>query len=155
MKWSINMRVLIIEDNAFNAYCLRRLLESTHYFLNVTVAATSQMALAHLQNHCFDLMIIDGELSHEPIPLNGPKLAQIILEKNPKQHLIAWTDSSEMKEQFTEVFNQFHHGCNEYTLWNKTISLEHIIKTLMYYFGNKMTGQHDTYCAGAKAEARA
>jgi CheY-like chemotaxis protein len=149
------MRVLIVEDNAFNAYCLRRLLESTHYFLNVTVAATSQMALAHLQNQCFDLMIIDGELSHESIDLNGPELTQIILEKNPGQHVIAWTDSPEMKEHFAQVFNQYHYGCNEYTLWSKAIHPEHIIKTLMFYFGNKMTGQHDTYCAGAKAEARA
>ncbi|MDI1352503.1 MAG: response regulator, partial [bacterium] len=94
------MRVLIVEDNAFNAFCLRRLLESVMTFGTVTIVNNSRAALSLINNYSPDLVIIDGDLGafNDGLHCNGPELATIILGKYPHLPLIAWSDSIELRE---------------------------------------------------------
>lgn len=130
------MRVLIIEDNEFNAFCLRRLLESVVQVSSITVVNNSSAALMSLYSHPFDLVIIDGNLGvkcTKGVHCNGPELAHIILYKYPQINLIAWTDSLLMRKEFSQVFALFDRTLNELNLWDKMVSLEAISKTWAYY----------------------
>lgn len=137
------MRILIVEDNAFNAFCLRRLLESVVTSVSVTIVNNSQAALCHIDNNSFDMVVIDGDLgaASDKAYCNGPDLAHLILQKNPLLPIIAWSDSESMREAFALVFKQYDRLYNEYNCWTKVISLERICKTWAYYFGEFMGGQ--------------
>ncbi|KTD62494.1 response regulator [Legionella shakespearei] len=137
------MRVLIVEDNAFNAFCLRRLLESVVASIGVTIANNSQAAMTHINNTSFDMVVIDGDLGavSDSAYCNGPELAHIILQKNPHLPIIAWSDSESMRDAFALVFKHYDRLYNEYNCWTKVISLERICKTWAYYFGEFMGGQ--------------
>lgn len=139
-----NMRVLIVEDNAFNAFCLRRLLESVLNNLNVCIAATSDAALTQLENNHYDLLILDGDLGEEAYG-NGPELANRIMSQFPELPIIVWSDTESMRTLFAKVFQKHNQFMNEYNTWNKTISLDHICKTWAYYFGAFMGGQQSAF----------
>lgn len=141
------MRVLIVEDNAFNAFCLRRLLESVTTSLEVTIVNNSQAALLYVANNIPDLVIVDGDLGalNAELHCNGPQLSRLILKKYPHLPLIAWSDSDVMRQDFAVVFEQFDRPYNEYNSWTKVISLERICKTWAYYFGEFMGGQNAAY----------
>lgn len=131
------MRVLIVEDNAFNAYCLRRLLESVAPTVNVIVVNNSKAALAQVSYALPDMMVIDGDLgaSNDVLYFNGPELAHILLEKNPQLPLIAWSASETMHQSFAKVFQHHAIPLTEYNNWSKGITQEHIDKTWSHYFG--------------------
>jgi CheY-like chemotaxis protein len=140
------MRVLIIEDNAFNAFCLSRLLESVAGSVSIDTVSTSQDALSFIETHVPDLVILDGELQLiNELSTHGPQLASIILQKNPHLPLIAWSDSEFMRGAFAKVFIQYNRLVNEYNTWAKTVSLECIKKTWSYYFNESIGEKQQTY----------
>ncbi|VEB33873.1 response regulator [Legionella cherrii] len=123
------MRVLIIEDNAFNAFCLSRLLESVIASVSIDVVSNSQDALSCIDTHVPDLVIIDGELNLiDELSTHGPQLAAVILQKYPHLPIIAWSDSEFMRSAFAKVFIQSNRLVNEYNTWTKTVNPECIQK---------------------------
>ncbi|KGP62999.1 histidine kinase [Legionella norrlandica] len=141
------MRVLIIEDNAFNAFCLRRLVESVIASVSVTIVNNSHAALSFINSHCPDIVVIDGDLGamNDEMNCNGPELAGILLKKYPQLPIIAWSDSDTMREDFTKVFKTHGKLLNEYNSWAKVIGQERIYKTWAYYFGEFMIGQNSAF----------
>lgn len=145
------MRVLIVEDSAFNAYCLRRLLESVTQSMassvQVTIANNSQAALLAIHNRCPDMVIIDGDLGalKRNTYFNGPELADILLHKYVDLPVIAWTDSDSMLQQFASVFSQHQLQLNEYNCWAKNITMSHIYKTWSHYFSDFLGTQFNLY----------
>lgn len=129
------MRVLIVEDNAFNAYCLRRLLESLNSAIKVTISSTSLAALAQMHLNAPDLVIIDGHLGNVHELCHGPALADQIFKKYPYVPVIAWTDSKPMREQFATIFKQHHRIMDETCVWSKMVSIERIRKSLVSQVG--------------------
>ncbi|QEY53303.1 response regulator [Legionella longbeachae] len=135
------MHVLIIEDNAFNAFCLSRILETVIPSVSVTVENNSQDALSAIDNHVPDLVIIDGELNLiDELSTHGPQFAAILLQKHPHLPLIAWSDSEFMRGAFAKVFMQNNRKINEFNSWSKTVSPNDIRKTVEYYF-DELTGK--------------
>lgn len=141
------MRVLVVEDNAFNAFCLRRLLESVIGSVSVTIVNNSQAALLQVNSNVPDLLIIDGDLGapNDGIHCNGPELAQVLLRKYPDLPLVAWSDSEHMREAFVRVFHQHDKVLNEYNAWTKIICQERISLTMTHYFGDFIGGQNASF----------
>lgn len=140
------MRVLIIEDNAFNAFCLSRLLESVIASVSIATVSNSHDALSFIETHVPDLVIIDGELNLvDELCTHGPQLAEIILQKYPHLPLISWSDSEFMRGAFAKVFIQHNRLVNEYNTWVKTVSPESIQKTCSYYFDESVGEKQQTY----------
>ncbi|KTD76611.1 response regulator [Legionella waltersii] len=150
------MHVLIVEDNAFNAFCLRRLLESLVEPISVTIVNNSQAALAFIENQGTDVVIMDGDLGPDKDAnhCNGPELAEILLNTYPNLPIVAWTDSDSMREAFSSVFIRNGSPLNEYNSWTKSIQLERICKTWAYYFGEFMASQNSAFLSTASAGAR-
>jgi CheY-like chemotaxis protein len=143
------MRVLIVEDNAFNAFCLRRLLESAVASISVTIVHNSKAALSQVNHHAPDMVVIDGDLeaSNDGTQCNGPELAHILLQKYPDLPLIAWSNSDSMRVVFMHVFKHHDKPINEYNTWNKLISVEHISKTWNHYFSEFINRPNAPYFA--------
>lgn len=141
------MRVLIVEDSAFNAFCLRRLLESVVAQVSVTIVNNSQAALSLINSHYPDMVVIDGDLgvTSDDQYCNGPELADTLISKHPELPVIAWTDSELMREAFCKVFTRHNHSFNEYNSWGKVISIDRICKTWAYYFDEFMGGQAEAF----------
>ena len=148
------MRVLIVEDNAFNAYCLRRLLESASSSIAVTIVSNSQAALSLIYTNMPDLVVIDGDLNAVgDSQCNGPELADILLQKFPHLPLIAWSDSEPMLHAFAQSFKSHGRPFNEYNSWLKMISAERILKTWIYHFGAFFGDQTASLSYYSKASA--
>ncbi|TAL58566.1 MAG: response regulator [Legionella sp.] len=147
------MRVLIVEDNAFNAFCLRRLLESTIAMLSVTIVSNSQAALTLMQQQLPDLVIIDGDLGQvSEIQYNGPILADILIQKYPQLPIIAWSNSASMVQAFAHVFKHHQRSLNQYNCWSKMVNAESILQTWTHYFGESMSDNKAlNYGASARA----
>lgn len=142
------MHVLIVEDNEFNAFCLRRLLESVMTTSSsVTVANNSQAALSLIYNTLPDLVIIDGALGapEKGAYCNGPELANILLYKYPELPVIAWSDSETMRQEFSDVFAHYDRPINKYNYWAKAVSLEVIHSAWAYYFGGFINEHNSVY----------
>ncbi|BCA93843.1 response regulator [Legionella antarctica] len=140
------MRVLIVEDNAFNAFCLRRLLESVVTSVSVSIVTNSQAALVHINASLPDMVVVDGDLGAiDEQHCNGPQLVNLVLQKNPYLPIIAWSDSESMRDAFKVVFNRFNKPLNEYNTWTKAINIERICKSWAYYFGEFMAGQNPAF----------
>lgn len=129
------MRVLIVEDNAFNAFCLRRLLESMKQSVSVTIVNNSRDALSLINYYLPDIVILDGDLGAKGTSFfNGPELANHILQKYPSLPIIAWSDSDLIKKEFAGVLIRYNKLLNEYSIWPKVVSSERIDNTFAYYF---------------------
>ncbi|KTC91390.1 response regulator [Fluoribacter dumoffii] len=140
------MRVLIIEDSAFNAFCLSRLLESVIASVSIEVVSTSQDALSFLDTQLPDLVIIDGELNLiNELSTHGPQLAAVILQKYPHLPLIAWSDSEFMRSAFAKTFTQHNRLVNGFNTWAKTVTPECIKKTWAYYFDEAVNEKQQAY----------
>ncbi len=142
------MRILIIEDNEFNAFCLRRLLESVIHNTSVTTVNNSSSALTLFYSQSFDLVILDGDLGAaraKDAYCNGPELVSILLYKYPHINLIAWTDSSIMRQEFDVIFRQYGRKLDDIGLWNKTVAVETIRKTITHYFPEKTPNLSTSY----------
>lgn len=150
------MRVLIIEDSVFNAFCLSRLLESVITPVSIDVVSNSQDALSFLDTQAPDLVIIDGELNLiDELSTHGPQLAAVILQKYPHLPLIAWSDSEFMRGAFAKVFIQYNRLVNEYNTWTKTVSPECIQKTWAYYFDESVGTKQKTFSHASHAKRQA
>lgn len=137
------MRILIVEDNAFNAFCLRRLLESMVTSISVTIVNNSQAAMSYINSNLPDMVVVDGDLgTTNELHCNGPEFADALLQIYPHLPVIAWSDSESMREAFAVVFNQHNKFLNEYNSWTKVVGLDRICKTWAYYFGEFMAGQN-------------
>ncbi len=140
------MRVLIVDDNAFNAFCLCRLLESVVTSISVTIVNNSQAALSHVNDNLPDMVVMDGDLgTTDELHCNGPALTDALLQKYPYLPIIAWSDSESMREAFAVVFKQYNKPVNEYNTWTKVIGMDRICKTWAYYFGEFMGGQNPAF----------
>ncbi|WP_133128549.1 response regulator [Legionella nagasakiensis] len=127
------MRILIVEDNAFNALCLTRLLEATCQHVQVTVASNSYIALKHFEKYQPELVILDGDLGvSEGRYCNGPALADMLWRKYPNTAVVAWTDCNTMRVKFAEIFYQHDKRFNEYSNWTKMISPKHLHQSLAH-----------------------
>ncbi|WP_019215569.1 response regulator [Legionella tunisiensis] len=127
------MRVLIVEDGAFNAFCLTRLLEGVCQQAQVTVVRDSLSALNYLTYNTPSLVIVDGYLSAgDGLNCHGPALVDALWQTNPHLPVIAWSDCENMRQAFAEIFKQYNKPFNEYTCWTKVVSHERIRMSLPY-----------------------
>lgn len=114
------MRVLIIEDNTFNAFCLTRLFEAICKQAQVSVVTDSIEALSTLEAFNPHLVILDGDLgAGDGCYCNGPVLADLILRQFPNKALVAWTDNEPMRQAFADVFKTHQKPFNDTTIWSK------------------------------------
>jgi DNA-binding NarL/FixJ family response regulator len=124
------MRVLIVEDNAFNAFCLRRLLESVlGTSCVITVVDNSHAALTLIyRSSAPDLIIIDGQLGAPDSGgyCNSPELANILLYKYPELPIVVWSDEDEVRREFMRVFQAHDRLIQDCYFWNKTVDLDFI-----------------------------
>jgi len=134
------MHVLIIEDNAFNAFCLTRLLQAAYNQIQVTVVNNSIEALDLLQQQTPSLIILDGDLRvSDELHCNGPALADLIWSNWLNVSIIAWTNSELMRQAFAEIFKQYNRPFNENHCWQKIVSQKRILQSLAYFI------YHDAY----------
>lgn len=138
-------RILIVEDSAFNAFCLRRLLESEVRSAIVTIAHDSQVAWSYVNNNVPDLVIIDGDLGADAPYCNGPELTESLLQYYPYLPIIAWSDSESMREDFAAIFQRHNKQRNEYSMWAKVVARELIGRTWSYYFGEIKNEQNNFF----------
>jgi CheY-like chemotaxis protein len=127
------MRILIVEDNAFNAFCLSRLLETIFKHVHIICVKNSSEALSFLQHYPITLVILDGDLgAGDGLQCNGPVLASVIWSMCHDLPVIAWTNSDNMRQAFADVFQQHGKLFDEYRCWKKMVSLDHIQQSLHY-----------------------
>jgi CheY-like chemotaxis protein len=127
------MSVLIVEDNAFNAFCIKRLFAFINNELDLTIVPDSFSALSYLAENNPALVILDGDLStSDGCYCNGPVLAELILRTNPQLPIIAWSNSEPMRAAFAEVFRQHNRLLNDYNCWPKIVSVERINNSLSF-----------------------
>ncbi|ASQ44703.1 response regulator [Legionella clemsonensis] len=127
------MRVLIVEDNAFNAFCLTRLLTMVNKQIQTTVVSDSLSALNYIAQNNVAFIVMDGNLgATDGIYCNGPALAETIWQQMPKLPIVAWSDSEPMRKAFADVFRQYNKPLNDYTCWTKVVSQERICQSLPY-----------------------
>lgn len=127
------MQVLIVEDNAFNAFCLARLLTTVDEHIHITITHNSQSALHCLSKNTISFVIIDGDLgAYDNFYSNGPELVKKIWQNIPHLPVVIWSDSEHMRKAFHIVFTYYNKPLNEYTCWKKRVSLERIRQSLPY-----------------------
>lgn len=127
------MRILIVEDNAFNAFCLSSLLEMINKQIKVKVVNDSLSALCYIAQYEVSLIILDGDLgARQDLKCNGPALADLIWLNHPYIPIIAWSDSEEMRTAFSSVFTQHNKEFNDYSCWKKEVKLDLIQQSLPF-----------------------
>lgn len=127
------MHILIVEDNAFNAFCLTRLIQELSPSLQVSVASNSYQALSIIVQHLPLLIVVDGNLQPKSeLHCNGPALVDTIWSVYPHLSIIIWTDSYQFRQAFLKVFKQHSHPFNEYYHWGKVVTQERIAQSLNY-----------------------
>lgn len=129
------MSILIVEDNAFNAFCIKRLFAFINSELELTVVPDGFSAFSYLAENRPELVILDGDLSVSgTFYCNGPALAELIWRTNPQLPIIAWSNSEAMRAAFAQVFMQHSRQLNDYNCWPKIVSVERINKSLSAEF---------------------
>ncbi|KTD18031.1 response regulator [Legionella jordanis] len=130
------MRVLIVEDNAFNAFCLTRLLTISNKQIQPIVVENSIQALSYLEENDASFVIMDGDLgASDGIYCNGPALVEMIWQQHPSIAIVVWSDSESMRHAFEDVFRKYNKPLNDYTCWTKVVSQERIRQSLTYLTG--------------------
>jgi CheY-like chemotaxis protein len=137
------MQLLIVEDNPFNAHCLRRLLEGISRDYQITIVNHSVDALFKLAQQSYDCVILDGHLNDNRTnkACDGPELARILLQSYPAMPIIAWTDALEMSNEFAAVFKAYGKEKTGQFFWPKLPSTEQITADLQFidYMPNKQS----------------
>lgn len=129
------MLILIVEDNAFNAFCLSRILTATLKGCQVKIASDSSEALSMIDADQYDAVIVDGDLgASDGMNCNGPALTDAIWSEYPWITVIAWSDSSSMRQAFSEVFKRHNKLFNEYFCWPKIIQEQSILAFWSYCY---------------------
>lgn len=131
------MRVLIVEDSAFNALCLRRIMETSLPTISVAIATNSTIALSSIHSNTPDLVIIDGDLgAADGVNCNGPVLAGLILNKYPHLPVIAWSDSELMRDAFAKIFMQYKRTVDIFNTWPKVVNQSRVLNTLSHFYSD-------------------
>ncbi len=125
------MRILIVEDNSFNAFCLSRLLEATIRPAQLQVANDADKALLQLNKFRPDLLILDGDLGKSS-HYNGPMLADKIWTSSSECVIVAWTDNIERDSDFAEVFKRHNKDFDHYTRWSKNVSASELVQAVLH-----------------------
>lgn len=137
------MRVLIVEDNAFNAFCLTRLLQASFPAIQVTVVDDSISAQQLVESDDLSLVILDGDLGvGDGLLCNGPALADTLWHSNSLLRIVAWSDSETMRQAFAEVFKRHKKMFNDLSCWPKIVSQERIRLSLNHLFSQQYSTQH-------------
>ena len=114
--------ILIVEDHAFSAFCLSRILESSLDVCQVRMVSNSVEARAAVLSEDFDLIILDGDLgAGDGINCNGPALADLLWSENPWLSIVVWSDSEKMCGAFAHVFKRHQKAFNEHFCWPKMV----------------------------------
>jgi CheY-like chemotaxis protein len=128
------MRVLIVEDNFFNAYCLQQLLENIFKEIKISIVSKSTDAISAVQSDKPACVILDGFLnSSDGLDCNGPVLADMLWQRDPALVIIAWTDSIVMRNAFKSVFKQHNKPFSGSFIWPKVVSEARIISSFAYF----------------------
>ncbi len=122
------MRVLIVEDHPFSAYCLQRLLESTDEDIQVLQAKFDIDIDVQVDLFRPDVVVLDGHLDNNEF--NGPALADRLWKKYLHLQIIAWTDSEAMRIAFQSIFHSHNKIFNDQFYWPKTITLKRVANSL-------------------------
>lgn len=108
--------IVLIEDNAVNVSCFKKLLEgdpSEELVRFVTASNVLEFVKAHHKE--ITLVVLDGNLPPIMFDLacNGPDLAKEIIAFDSTLPIASWTDDVGMLERFRKVF---HSASNHYFL---------------------------------------
>lgn len=129
------MRILVVEDSPFNAFCITRLLQEANPALEVAIAKNSDEALALLSLEHYSLVVLDGDLGALDGKLcQGPVLALEIQKQYPKLPLVCWTDNAAMRQSFQKVFAIAGIVMDEMYCWNKVIPIANM-RSILAFFG--------------------
>jgi CheY-like chemotaxis protein len=135
------MLVLIVEDNAFNAFCLSRILESSIPDCHVRIAANSLDANVLIAQEQFDLIIVDGDLgASDGLHCNGPALVDLLWTESPWLNIVAWSDSSSMRQSFSDVFSRHHKPFDEQTCWPKMVGEQRVKNVILDHYPSLIQG---------------
>lgn len=131
------MHVLIVEDSAFNALCLRRIMETSIPTISVAIANNSTIALSSIHSNTPDLVIIDGDLGAvDGVNCNGPVLAGFLLNKYPRLPIIAWSDSELMRDAFAKIFKHYNRTANIFNTWPKVVNQDRVLNTINHFYSD-------------------
>ena len=121
------MYILIVDDNAFGAYCLSRLLSLVNPEVSVTIVHNSQAALTAINEKRPDWIILDGDLlAGDGIHCNGPALLDCIWTICPELSVVIWTDSEIMQIGFKDVFQRYNKPYTDDYAWPKMVKQSRI-----------------------------
>ncbi len=125
------MRVLMVEDSAFNAFCLAQLLENICPGVEALIAKNSLDAIHFMDTSIPDLIVLDGNLEAlDSNQCNGPALADFIWRQHPYMPIVAWTSHDEMVKKFKDVFFAHHKPFNDLTCWPKSLDYNRLLQAI-------------------------
>ncbi|KTC70180.1 two component sensor and regulator histidine kinase response regulator [Legionella birminghamensis] len=137
------MQVIIVEDHAFNAYCLTSLLQEVNPQVTVTLITNSLELNDYLSHSHADLIILDGDLgASDGLRCNGPAVADSLLQTNPMIPLIVWTSSPAMRAAFASVFAEHQLRLSDDNCWPKMVSTDRIRHSLKTCSSNCRSNTH-------------
>ncbi len=121
------MHILIVDDNAFGAYCLSRLLSLVSSEVSISIVHDSEKALVAIEEKQPDWLILDGDLhAGDGIHCNGPALLDCIWTLHPDLSVVIWTDSDVMRKGFSEVFSRYNKPFTDDFNWPKMVKQSRI-----------------------------
>jgi len=121
------MHILIVDDNAFGAYCLSRMLSVVNANVTITIAHNSLAALSAIEEKQPDWVILDGDLqAGDGIQCNGPALLDCIWSLYPDISVVVWTDSDIMNAGFADVFHRYNKPYTDDYCWPKMVKQSRI-----------------------------
>lgn len=140
------MHILIVDDNAFGAYCLSRLLSLVNAEVNITIVHNSQAALSAIEDKQPDWVILDGDLqAGDGIHCNGPALLDCIWSQYPDLSVVVWTDSEMMRLGFAEVFDRYNKPFTDDYSWPKMVKQNRIRRLFQIHQDAFAPGLSDWY----------
>ncbi|WP_367607494.1 response regulator [Legionella sp. W05-934-2] len=140
------MNILIVDDNAFGAYCLSRLLSLVNADVSISIVHNSQAALSAIETRQPDWVVLDGDLqAGDGIYCNGPALLDCIWSVYPDISAVVWTDSDAMRLKFAEVFDRYNKPFTEDYCWPKMVKQNRIRRLFQIHQNAFAPGHSDWY----------
>ena len=125
------INLLIVEDHPIVSDGLQRLLEDSELAATCQIASTGKMALAKLNGHRIDMIILDINLPD----MNGIDLCADIIARYPSMPILALTSY----DQLSYIEKMMNNGASGYILKNSdTEEIIEAVKEIMA--GNKYFG---------------
>lgn len=136
------MRVLLVEDNSFIAFCLTRFLKEALVDAHVSVVKDADSAYQAVTHDTPDLLILDGHLSDDARAETGPEIADKVWQAFPDMAIVACTDSESMKGAFKTIFERHQKAFDKDSNWPKNISDRATVSRVYHKIqGNYWTGR--------------